>query len=192
MTPRVYDIAFMGTSLTSNRVGGWQASFKQWMQKSAAVNVRCYDAGIPGWTSAQGLAYSNRCALLKPRAVVIEYGMNDCPPGAGISVAQFKDNVTAIVGLFKAVSPETDIFLMTMNPVVAPPGSSTNAAALPAYYQGLRDLAVSENVGLIDVAPLWGTPTTGQIPDGVHPTLAAAHAVLIPKLLTTFVPLVTS
>lgn len=190
-TPPIYDIAFMGTSLTSNRVGNWQKSFKAQMQRTVAVDMRCYDAGIPGGTSYDGYNnYASRCALLMPRAVVIEYGMNDAPPGMGITVPMFESAITGIIGTIKGVAPETDIFLMTMNPVVSPPGSDVNAAALPAYYQALRDLSVSENVGLIDVEPLWGSPTTAEIPDGVHPTVAAANAVLVPALIATFAPLV--
>lgn len=190
MIPPVYDIAFVGTSLTSNRVGGWQSAFKQRMQLEEPVDIRCYDAGIPGGTSADMYPLAVRAGMLKPRAVVIEAGMNDAPISAGISVVQFKTNVIAMIGQIEGLAPATAIFLMTMNPVVVPPGSSENAERLPDYYEALRELSVSEGVGLIDVEPLWGSPTTTEIPDGVHPTIVAENAVLVPKLMTTFLPLV--
>lgn len=190
MIPPVYDIAFIGTSLTSNRVGGWQSAFKQRLQLEATIDVRCYDAGTPGGTTADMYPLSVRAAMLRPRAVVIEAGMNDAPVSQGISVAQFKTNVIAMIAQVQGLSPNSAIFLMTMNPVVAPPGSSENAARLPDYYEALRELSVSEGVGLIDVEPLWGSPTTTEIPDGVHPTLVAENAVLVPKLMATFLPLV--
>jgi hypothetical protein len=41
------------------------------------------------------------------------------------------------------------------------------------------------------VFPDYGAPTTDQIPDGVHPTLATQSAVLVPKLMAFFTPLMT-
>lgn len=187
---KIYDIAFHGTSLTSDRVGNWQDSFTNRILASSGKSVRCYDFGLPGGTSLDIYNNSSAGVLLKPWAAVIEAGMNDCPPGNGISVAQMKTNVLNLINLYKAVSINTKLFIMTMNPIVVPPGSSTNAAALPSYYQGLRDLqAVTSGVSLIDVHPLWGTPNSTQIPDGVHPTLVAENAVLVPKLISTFSPL---
>jgi hypothetical protein len=57
---------------------------------------------------------------------------------------------------------------------------------------GSTDLAASTHgVELIDVFPDYGAPTTDQIPDGVHPTLATQSAVLVPKLMAFFTPLMT-
>lgn len=64
------------------------------------------------------------------------------------------------------------IFLMTMNPAISPASSGT-IAGVPEIYQGLRDLATARGTGLIDNHPLWTSPTTTDITDGIHPTMAA-------------------
>ena len=99
-------------------------------------------------------------------------------------------NVTSIINAFKSSDATTKIALMTMNPAISP-ASSTLVSNLPSYYQKLRDLAASESVELFDNTVSWGTPDTTQIPDGVHPTVAAVRTTMVPNLVTAIGSLIT-
>jgi lysophospholipase L1-like esterase len=190
MTPGyVFDIAFHGTGLTEN-VGGhwWQSAFASRLLAENNKSVRPYDFGSSGATAAAIRTDAGPGKRLRPWAAVFEAGANDCIQS--VPVATYSANLAGLINDYKAASPGTRLFLMTTNPFVSPPVSAPLKAALPAYYQAMRDLAAATpGVTLIDVYPDWGSPNTGQIPDGIHPALAALKTVLIPKLLTTFAPL---
>jgi len=189
----VFDVAFSGTSLTFNSSsladvnGYWQPSARRELQKASTAPVVFYDFGISGATAQ--IIYDNRQTAinLHPTVAVIECGMNDA--ATSVTIADFKFIITALINAWKTGSPGTAIYLMTMNPAIAPAGAWK--ANLPTYYQAIRDVAVLESVGLIDNHPLWGVPTSTQIPiDGVHPTAIAARSILVPKLLSVLSPLV--
>lgn len=187
----VYDIALHGTSLTATAGANWQIVFKSRMLAEQNKSVTLYDKGVSGASSAFILGDAQPCPHLKPWGVVIEAGANDV--FQGVPITDYRDNVLELIDQYKVASPASRLFLMTMNPFVVT-GSITAPVkeAMAEYYQAMRDLAASTpDVGLIDVYPDYGSPTTVQIPDGVHPTLATQSAVLVPKLMATFTPLMT-
>ncbi|WP_424630733.1 SGNH/GDSL hydrolase family protein [Bradyrhizobium sp. SYSU BS000235] len=181
-------IAFSGTSLTSGvPSAGWQADAINRLQVGCPSELRNFDLGAPGRTSQMGLDDVQRVVNMRPDLAVIEYAMNDALTSLDISVGTFKGNIGAIVDVIASGSPDTIIFLMTMNPVIAP-GLSL-IPHVENYYQGLRDVASDKGVGLIDNYPVWGAPTSGQmLADGVHPSRSAILDVLLPNIVSSLSP----
>lgn len=187
----VFDVAFVGTSLTwslTREDGYWQSFLHRTLQPQVSRPLRFYDFGVSGDTSAGMLARIGTPAGMRPRLAVIEVGMNDA--NTSVALATFASNVTSIINAFKTSDASTKIALMTMNPAISP-ASGTLVSNLPSYYQKLRDLSTSEGVYLFDNTASWGTPNTTQIPDGVHPTVAAVRATMVPNLVTDIGGLVT-
>lgn len=181
---RYKTIAFSGTSLSSNfSCWGWPIDATEQLQVGSGYQLRAYDLGSTGRTAANGLSDVGRLVGLRPDIAVVEYAMNDAYTPNSVSVATFKTNLEAIVDSIAAGSPNTSIFLMTMNPAIAP-GAST-VPNLSTYYQGVRDTATLKSVSLIDNTPLWGTPTGGQMAaDGIHPLRAPLLSIVVPNVVS--------
>lgn len=189
----IFDIATMGTSLTANTVsyieGHWQEVLQRALAPGKSSRVRVYNVGAGGVTSAYGLANIQNVLRYRPKAVTIEYNMNDCATANSISTAQSQSNHVAIIDAIKGALPNPAIFLVTMNP---PIGSAVAARPnIESYNDIYRALAASiEGVDIIDTAPLWSGATTGLIPDNTHPNLAAWNSKLIPAMTTAISPLI--
>ena len=181
---RYKTIAFSGTSLTSGtKSRGWQTDVIEALQAVATYELRNYDLGKSGRTSADGVADVGRLAALKPDIAVFEYGMNDALTSLSVSVATLKSNLATMADAVIALNPLCVVFFMTMNPAISP-GNST-VPNLADYYQGVRDEATAKSAILIDNTPLWGTPTSTDIPvDGIHPARAAVLAYNVPNIVS--------
>lgn len=175
------DIAILGTSLSIG--AGLPSSYAHdlvpFMEYGKTGRVRIHNFSKDGAQSSQGvIEYPKACAL-KPKALLIEYQMNDCL----VSQATSRSRTLSIINGVKALSPSTQIYLVTMNPTFT--GASSEAAArtfVNSHYQIYRDLSLSENVGLIDCYYAWSSATLADIPDGVHPTVAAHRARTVPTI----------
>ena len=192
----VFDIAFVGTSLTAgtgtgvidvdNAVNGgsWMPKLERALQVGKQSEVRTYNFGFPGQNSNYGLAQADRYVPFRAKLYVFEFCMNDSPGVQDVSMAQARENVLAMASLVQARTPDAMIALMTMNPVV---GSSSGALArpnLPDYHENYRNYASEMEWLLIDNALSWGGVTTTEIPDGIHPLLAEVEARLIPDIVS--------
>jgi lysophospholipase L1-like esterase len=177
-------VAFFGTSLTSINYGGyWQNNLRETLPPLVNKEFRLFDFGMPGQTCAGGQSQLPRMLNLRPSIIVVEFAMNDAYTANGITLASFKTSLATMVDTIVAALPSSQLKLMTMNPAISP-GAAT-VPNLATYYQGVRDIAAAKSIGLIDLTPLWGTPTSLQIPvDGIHPTGAAFVSVALPTLTT--------
>lgn len=198
-----------GTSLTEKSV--WPERIQAWLNsqgykgKAAVLNK-----GVSGSTSAShGIKDLHRDVIeQKPDTVIIEFGMNDCirrladpsanpprlvdQPQPAVPLEQFKKNLVAMVDGVRKELPNTEIFLMTMNPAfdsAATPNSGKYRAALADYYAAVKEIASSQAVKLIDIYPQWletlkrDPSAQGKfIPDGVHPAPAGVDAVAVPVI----------
>ena len=164
----VFNVAVIGTSLSAGQA--WQPVVRSRLQLLTDRPIIFHDFGRPGFSSVQLRdTVGSKPANINPRKLIIECGMND----AGVTlISTFKNQVQDIINMAAGRISMSDILLMTMNPAIAPAPTVT-INGCPVIYQGLRDLAASNNCGLIDNHPLWTSPTTTDIPDGVHPTIAA-------------------
>jgi lysophospholipase L1-like esterase len=186
-----FKIAMLGTSLTSGEslVGGaWQPDLVAAIGAHDGYLFETHNFGIGGGRSTTAISSGAvaSAAALHANVATLEFNMNDCVDApsdpAYVSLAQAQSNIQSIISTLRTGNPTIQIYLMTMNPVI---GSAPGVAArhlLPDYDAMYRSLAVSEGVGLIDGAPAWGTPTSTQIPDGIHPTRAAMASVQVPLI----------
>lgn len=184
----IFDIATMGTSLTAG--SGAEQSFHRDLAAALRTGKECtlrlYNHGIPGGYSSDGLATVQNTVAMRPEVVLIEYSMNDCLT----SLSTSESNTISIINALRTGTPDSVVYLMTMNPVVGSGASATSRSALPTFYQLYRDLSVSQSVGLIDTSPGWAGVTVADIPDGVHPTVAANRTYLIPAIAAALSPLI--
>lgn len=179
----VFDFACIGDSLTSGYASSdWQPDVVALLSLLSSRPVRNYDLGLLGTVSAWGLANLTPLINMQPAAALIAFGMNDC---AAVTLETYSETLRQMIVRVRQGSPGTAIFLMTMNPVTGTSPAATARAQLPAYYQEMRTIARRDRVGLIDNEPLWGSPTTAQIPDGVHPIRSEVLRVTVPNVTST-------
>jgi lysophospholipase L1-like esterase len=199
----IFDIACIGTSLTAgtgnNGAGGLPyGSFIPELVKALSPgkqsHIRIYNLGIAGGLSSDSLSTSLPIALnLKPKAVFIENLMNDClgAGSGGLSTSSTSTNNTSIITSLKALPNPPAIYLVTMNPVAGAGAAATARSNLATYNAVYSTLAGSQSVNLIDCFTAWGAGNTTDIPDGVHPTLAANIAKLIPTMVSAITGSIT-
>jgi lysophospholipase L1-like esterase len=197
----IFDIACLGTSLTagtgSDGAGGLPyGSYTPVLAAALAPvkssYVRTYNFGSGGSISTGAIAnFLPRVLDVKPRALLVELLTNDCigPAIGGLSLADSTTNHLTIINACRALPNPPQIFLVTMNPVIGSSYSATARTGIDIYNKIYRTLAVSHQVGLIDTFPKWKA-TSADIPDGVHPTLTANIAQLIPQLVAALSPLI--
>lgn len=188
MSDVIFDIATIGTSLTagSGAARSYHYDLEAALQPGKASKIRTYNHGIPGGYSSDGIAAYRLTSNMRAKVILIEFSMNDCL----LSEATVEANTITLLDDLKAASPESAIYLMTMNPVVGSSGSATSRSALPDFYQMYRDLSVSQSVGLIDTYPTWSGVTEVEIPNGVHPTVEANRQYLVPAIASVLRPLI--
>jgi lysophospholipase L1-like esterase len=140
------DIIFLGNSITA--YGNWDELFDN-------RNVR--NRGIPGDITFGLLARLNDVVIGKPSKIFLLIGINDI--GRNIPDDVILKNYERIVQQIKRGSPKTKIYFQTLLPV-----NSTVLPALPhfnkeehilAVNEGLKKMALKENITLIDLYPLF-------------------------------------
>lgn len=185
----VFDVAFLGTSLTwPPSSGDWVLTCETALQALVTRPVRFYQRGAGGATAASGYETRQAAINLKPRVIVLEYAMNDAYTPSGISVASFAATMNNFIDSIRVGSPSTVVALMTMNPAIGT--GATTVPNLSQYYQTLRDISISKSTFLIDNTPLWGNPTSTQIPDGIHPIGSALRLITVPNVASRLATLI--
>lgn len=179
-------IVSMGTSLS--HAGGWLPELYRYLIVGHSSRISAACIGRSGEASDWGVANVGVLTRMRPDIALIEFAINDAYTAKGISLSQSEANITTIVQAIQTDSPHTEIFLLTMNPTLGA-GASVRPN-LPDYYALYNSLAPSLGVGLVDAFTVWGSPTTVEIPDGIHPTLAALQAVFLPLLSAAISPLI--
>lgn len=185
----VVDIATLGTSLTAGT--GADQSFHLALQRALSVgkktDVRTYNFGIGGGYTTNGLPLVPAVIRLRPKVVTVEYTMNDCL----IPLVDAQANAITMLNQLKAGLPDSAIYLLILNKVIGAGGAgAVLRAGVNTYNDMYRALAVSQNVGLIDTYAAWGAATVTDIPDGVHPTVAANVTYALPGMVSALSPLI--
>ena len=182
-------IVTLGTSLTAadpDPQKNWQVALEAGLEERLGEPVTVVNKGISGGSSRDGIKYVlDDAVALRPDVVTIEYAMNDAYRPFDISLDESEANLRHIIEAFRSADPNVDIFLMTMNPIVPGTTHAADRPKLDAYYDLRRRLAADPDldVQLIDVTPNWGDPTYAKMPDGLHPSLAAAEHYLVPMMI---------
>jgi acyl-CoA thioesterase-1 len=172
-------IVALGTSLTEG---------SDWPQRLGARLSACWERPVrvesvarSGMTSTWGLQQVERVASLRPDFVLVEFAMNDANWRRFVSRERSRANVVAIGRGLRERIPRSKVFLVTTNVVHGLRGMMRPNVG--AYYEQYRAIAVSEGIGLIDLAPIWAAlpreALRRALPDGVHPTPDAFERVAL-------------
>ncbi|MEI6491091.1 MAG: GDSL-type esterase/lipase family protein [Verrucomicrobiota bacterium] len=197
-----------GTSLTEK--GAWVAQVGQWLNSQGFPGkATMINKGVSGSTTrTHGVPDVDRDVIQqKADAVFVEFAMNDCirrladpnatPPRlvdapVDVSLEKFKSNLEKILDDIHAGLPNAEVLLLTMNVASDSahyPNSGKYRAALPDYYQAIRDIGAAKSVCVIDIYPEWLALQKSDperlkalIIDGVHPTPEGNGAIITPTI----------
>ncbi|HEX9995533.1 MAG TPA: GDSL-type esterase/lipase family protein [Abditibacterium sp.] len=166
--------------------------------------ISVINAGLPAKASRSGLQQLDSRVLQQPvNALLLEFGINDAftydnysddTLDKGISIAESKANLEAMVDRVQQAQPQCEIVLQTMNPAYDSAHNEdlagTRRPHLADFYSNYRRVAMARGLKLIDHAAMWEelkrrdlTRFETLIPDGVHPTPLALRSVVVPFML---------
>jgi len=174
-----FDMVAFGTSLTAR--GPWSQALTEDLAACSGIEASV-NVAQPGANSNWALSNIERVIALQPNVVLVEFSINDASLLHGMSGTQSRTNTEAIITQLQDALPAVRVVLMTMNPATGLGWASR--PFLGDFYQIYRDVARDKQVELADLMPLWEAHgLDGEtLPDGVHPSDAAAEAVIVPEL----------
>jgi acyl-CoA thioesterase I len=176
-------IVTYGTSLTDSGYSVWPDRLQRLLNAKYPGLASLTNNGLGARDSNWGVDnLQSRVLELRPSAVFIEFSINDA---ANMDMAKSRQNIQTMITKIRAVSPDCDIFLLTMNPVSIP----NSRPQLQDYYQVYRDVAKERSTDLIDIYSAWKSlldsdPKTFMqyVPDGVHPGAAGTDKIIMPAI----------
>ena len=197
----IFDVVCMGTSLTDSwSARNWTYEAQCALQLGKKERVRFVANAKIGQTSRWGFENIGATAVLRPRAVLMEFNMNDSahPDGANpydiIDLGEAYTYTVGMIDAIRAARADTLIWLMTMNPPNSINGQDQWRGSLPQYNAQYAAIAAEKGVGLIDNYPQWVARGPSQllidVPDGSHPRIEALREVLIPNVVNALSPYV--
>lgn len=183
-------IALYGTSLSA--FGPWTTQLKEELNYRYPGRVQWINASGSGKYSTWGVAnLEKRVLAQKPDAVFLEFGVNDAVARFHCPVWKAKQNLEKMVARIRATSPQTEIVLLTTNPVIGlEPGHRSYRHRLADYFAAIREVAYTHHTVLVDQEPLWARvldrgPDAYRrwVPDGIHPSVSGCRQVATPAIL---------
>ncbi len=179
-------VVLYGTSITAHDF--WGKDLRRALEKRFPGLSEVINAAHSGWNSADGLRDLETRVLDKhPDALILEFGVNDAVLRFHISTNTARKNLEAMIDRVLASNPHCEIILQTMNAATGVPG--TTRPNLNDYYEVYRLVARDRKLTLVDHYPNWKrildrnvASYAAFVPDGIHPTRAAAAAVVSPVL----------
>lgn len=173
-------VTFVGTSLTASY--DWPDYVSERVQACSDRTILVSRVALAGATSDWGKKQAQAVAALQPDLVFIEFSVNDADLRNRLSRRQSSENHQILINDLQERMPQTQIVLMTMSP--AHGLRRLLRPFLSAYYQQYQDLSATLNIGLLDLYPRWLAlaKSTRSQADGLHPSQAAATAVILPAM----------
>jgi lysophospholipase L1-like esterase len=115
------------------------------------------NAGVSGETSRDLLSRFERdVALYCPHVVIVTVGGNDCNPESGISLDQFRSNLTALVRAVREIGNCEPILQTYYSFDIANmPEEPDRAALFPQYMSAVREVAADGSAIVIDHLVRW-------------------------------------
>jgi acyl-CoA thioesterase I len=179
----------LGSSLSAG--ADWPEVLRDGLQDASrdctadGVELRVIAKG--GADSSWGLVQLTGGLDFRPDLVLIEFMINDADIRKRLSRSESLRNHTEIIETLRDAHPDTAIFLLRLNRAYGP--RALLRPALAGYERLLPEIARRSSVGLIDLRPEWRDRWKSEgyrsLPDGLHPTVAAARDVNVTKLLST-------
>ena len=176
----VRHLAVLGTSLS---LGPWPETLRAALSACQGHDVRLTRVAEPGATSLDGLSRLSRITEAAPDLVLIEFAINDADLTDGLARDDAANNLATMLDVLALETPDARVMLMTMSPAHGLRG--LKRPFLARYYDDVRRLAATHGTGLADLYPRWLAREDWRdaLPDGLHPTQAAAEALIPPALL---------
>ncbi len=145
----------------------WNEMLKE---KYPDARIKIINSGVPGDTTSDGLSRLDWMVLgYEPDLVTINFGINDA--ALGIDIDEFKGNLMQMIMRIRA-SPGSEILLLSSQPLETPGFDKL----VLKYYDAIKEVAKSEDVGFVDAYSAWmervnqGTPLGKFILPGLdHP-----------------------
>lgn len=182
--PAPATIVALGTSLTA--LGGWpdalQAAFA-----ARHCRIKVVTIARPGMNSRWGRLQLDRVVAARPAAVLIEFAATDAALTHFVPLLRSRATMQAIRTELHQRVPGIRLWTLGMSPAWGLRGWVR--PLLNRYTDAhLQDTAASGD-GVIDFRADWGRLPASRrralIPDGVHPTRAAATGIMLPRLTAT-------
>lgn len=184
-----------GTSLSAEKCvlfwrccgGAWVSLLRDHFCMQETVSVNVINESRWGSDSHWGVKnIASRVLRHRPNAVILEFAINDADIRKRISVDEAKSHLLLMADAILQSDAGCKIWLMTSH---VPSGRHADTRPdLQQYYDMYRNLAVQKGFGLIDLYARWGksSPDLRYMPDGIHPNLEAAKAIILPTVLAAF------
>ncbi|MGO4197873.1 SGNH/GDSL hydrolase family protein [Rhizobium sp. YAF28] len=176
-------IVTFGTSLTAR--GGWQASLENALEQCLHRPVDITVVAKSGSTTEWALSSVDRVIAERPDIVLVEFYANDAALNRWMGLGVSRRNFSTILERLRVGLPDARIFMMVMNPMSGLRGAIR--PFLASYISAHRSVAAEWNVAVIDHSAGWEKLSSDElstgIPDGVHPTAAAAASVMVPTIV---------
>ena len=188
-TRNTINMLVLGSSLSAR--SDWPEVLRDRLQdrleNCAAAGVELRVIATGGADSSWGLAQVSGGLDLRPDVVLIEFMINDADIRNRISRSESLRNHAQMIDMLRETQPDVAIFLLRLNRAYGP--RALLRPSLAGYERLLPDIARRFSVGFIDLRPGWSDRWRSDgyrsLPDGLHPTDAAAREVNIAKILST-------
>ena len=188
-----------GISLTTDRAllpwrrvgGAWVERLRQWGAGLPDSRVVVFNRARWGVTTSWGKRHvRRRVCRMKPDLVLVEFAINDADIRRGISPAQSRTNLLAIIDTIRRQYDGCRVVLMTTNPCLG--RHAAYRPELGRYYAVYRELAAALDLALADMEPVWQQLAAedtdrfrSYLIDGKHPTPAACESLIAPVVIGT-------
>lgn len=169
-------IVAFGTSLTA--LGSWPDALADRLAQCLDRPVTLTRVARPGEGTSWAETQIDPVVDARPDLVLLEFAINDADILDGRTLAHSTAAHGRLLTALQAALPGAQILLMTMNPVRGL--QRLKRPRLSQYYAALGPLAETHGAGLADLTAHW--MPEAEIPDGLHPSDAAARGVIVPVL----------
>lgn len=166
-------MTFLGTSLTRDLP---RAALENALTNCLKHPVTVQIIAKGGETSRWGLTQIEQVIASAPDLLFMEFTINDADLRRRVSLSESAKNHRALLDAVSAALPGTRIVLLRLNRAYG-----TRALLRPRQAAYDRQLTAFDRP-ILDLRPEWSARGKDALPDGIHPTPEAVHAITLPAL----------
>lgn len=179
---RELKILLFGDSITAGYMDGettmlYNNALSDFLLKRG-IKAACYNAGVPGETSADGLRRAKRVAGYPYDIVLVMFGVNDAADHRYIERMHYLENLKKIISYFQ----KEKLILVSPSWVDETLHPERPDKRLRAYVAAARKAAEMSGVAFVDLyQAMQPAPKQYLQPDGMH--FASAGYLLLAKII---------